>query len=194
MNTSYYCEEELKCMGFKEFGSNVKISRNCKFYGADKMRIGSNVRIDDFCIFSGNIELGNNVHIAVFNSVFAGNTGVILNDFCGLSSRCAIYAESDDYSGKYLTNPTVSVKYKGIVKGKVVLGRHVIVGTGSTILPGVCIGDGSAIGSMSLVTKSLEPWGIYVGVPVKYIKERSKELLVLENKLVCETSEENFTK
>ncbi|WP_242838663.1 hypothetical protein [Lachnobacterium bovis] len=33
-----------------------------------------------------------------------------------------------------------------------------------------------------LVTKSLDEWGIYVGIPCKYKKERSKKLLELEKK------------
>jgi galactoside O-acetyltransferase len=184
MATSFYSENELKEIGFKQVGTNVLISRNAKIYGASKMVIGNNVRIDDFCVLSGKIELGNYIHIAVFSAIFAGDTGVKMNDFSGLSSRCVIYAESDDYSGEHLTNPTVDEKYLGLVCGKVELGRHVILGSGVTILPNVIIGEGSAVGSMSLVNKSLEPWGIYAGVPCKYKKERSKKLLELENELM----------
>ena len=100
-----------------------------------------------------------------------------------MSSRCVIYAESDDYSGSHLTNPTVPEKYLGIVSGKVELGKHVILGSGTTILPGVCIGEGTAVGSMSLVNRSLDEWGIYAGIPCKYKKEREKKLLELEKEL-----------
>jgi acetyltransferase-like isoleucine patch superfamily enzyme len=63
------------------------------------------------------------------------------------------------------------------------LGKHVIVGTGSTILPGVTIGEGAAIGAMSLVTKDIQPWKIAVGIPAKEIKERDRGLLQLEEHL-----------
>lgn len=182
MATSFYSEDELKKIGFKSYGKNVLISRNAQIYGASKMVIGNNVRIDDFCVLSGAIELGSNIHIAVFCGIFAGNTGVKMCDFSTLSSRCVIYAESDDYSGEHLTNPTIDEEYLERVSGKVELGRHVIVETGATILPGVSIGEGTAVGSMSLVTKSLDEWGIYVGIPCKYKKERSKKLLELEKK------------
>ena len=184
MATSFYSEEELKELGFKSYGKNVLISRNAQLYGTSKMVIGSNVRIDDFCVLSGAIELGDNIHIAVFSGIFAGNTGVKMCDFSGLSSRCVIYAESDDYSGEHLTNPTIDEKYLGLISGKVELGRHVILGSGTTILPGVSIGEGTAVGSMSLVNKSLDEWGIYAGVPCKYKKARSKKLLELEKEFI----------
>ena len=64
MKTSFYNEEELKEIGLKVYGKNVLISRNATIYGADKISIGDNVRIDDFCILSGNISLGSYIHIA----------------------------------------------------------------------------------------------------------------------------------
>lgn len=109
-----------------------------------------------------------------------------MQDFSGLSSRCVIYAESDDYSGKTLTNPTVPEEYQELIEGKVILRKHVIIGSGTTILPGVEIGEGSAVGSMSLVNKTLDAWGIYAGIPCQYKKERSKKLLEAEMKLVSE--------
>lgn len=186
MTTSFYSEDELKKIGFKSYGKNFLLSKNTQIYGASNMVIGDNVRIDDFCIISGKITIGNYVHIAASCTVFAGNTGVVLEDFTGLSSRSAIYAESDDYSGEYLTNPTVDKKYKNIIKGQVLIGKHVVIGTGSTVLPGVSIGEGSSVGSMSLVNKSLDPWGIFAGIPCKYLKKRSEKLLELEQQFLAE--------
>ena len=182
MASSYYSEEELKSIGFKSFGKNVLLSRNTQIYGASKMTVGNNVRIDDFCVLSGAIEIGNNVHIAVFCCIFAGNTGVKLENYSAISSRSAIYAESDDYSGEYLTNPTVDKEFLHIISAKVELGKHVLIGSGSTILPGVTIGEGTAVGSMSLVNRPLDAWGIYVGIPCRYLKARSKKILELEKK------------
>lgn len=177
---SFYSYEELKSLGFKKIGSNVNISRKTSIYGAEKMSIGNNVRIDDFCLLSGNIEIGNNVHIAAYVSVFAGNTGIILKDFVGISSRSVVYAESDDYSGEFLTNPTVPLEYKNIQCGKVIFEKHSLVGTGCTVLPGVIVGEGASIGAMSLINKNVDSWTINIGVPVRKIKERSKKLLDLE--------------
>jgi galactoside O-acetyltransferase len=62
----------------------------------------------------------------------------------------------------------------------VTLERHVIVGANAVILPGVTIGEGSAVGALSLVNTSLPPWGIYAGTPARKINDRSRRLLDLE--------------
>lgn len=184
--TSFYTEEELKSIGFKEYGTNVLISRKASIYGAENIVVGNNVRIDDFCILSGNIILKNNIHIAAYCALFGGTEGIVLEDFAGLSSRCVIYAESDDYMGNYLTNPTITEKYRKVEGGRVVLSKHVIVGTGTSIMPSVFIGEGVSIGSMSFVSKSLDAWGIYAGCPCRKIKERSRKLLALEQEYLEE--------
>lgn len=181
---SFYSQEELKKIGFKSLGQNILISRKASVYGAKNISIGNNVRIDDFCILSGKITLGNHIHISAYSSIFAGNAGVEFKDFVTFSSRCVVYAVSDDYSGKYMTNPMLPDKYINVIEKKVVLNKHCIVGTNSTILPGVELAEGVSIGAMSLVNKSLPAWGIYVGIPVKKIKERSKQLLELEKEFL----------
>ena len=84
---------------------------------------------------------------------------------------------SDDYSGQSLTNPTIPKEFLNIKKKSVNIGKHVIVGSGSVILPDVSIGEGSCIGALSLVNKSLESWNMYFGSPVKnrQTKKRSSK-------------------
>ena len=185
--SSFYTEDELKAIGFASVGRNVLISRKASIYYPQKINIGNNVRIDDFCILSGKITIGNYIHIAAQTLMFAGKAGIEMHDFSGTSSKVAIYAESDDYSGSYMSNPTVPDKFRSIISKKVTLERHVLVGVACVILPGVTLGEGSSFGAMSLINKSSESWSIYVGTPAKKIKERSKELLKLEDKLLSET-------
>ena len=176
---SFYTEDELKNIGLKRYGANVLISRFANIYSPETIEVGDNVRIDDFCILSGNIKIANNVHISVGCYLFAGDVGIEIDDYSGISSRSAVYAISDDYSGDFLTNPTVLSKYRNIINSKVTLKKYSIVGSGSTILPGSIIEEGVAIGAMSLVKGKTEPWSIYCGIPCKKIKERSKKLLEL---------------
>lgn len=180
---SFYSLEELKEIGFKSIGDNVLISKKCSIYSAKDITIGDNVRIDDFCILSGKIVLGNYIHIAAYCGLYGGSEGIEMKDFSGLSSRCVIYALSDDYSGEAMTNPMVSNEYRNVVSKKVSIEKHVVVGTNSTVLPGVTIGEGSSIGACSLITRNCEEWGIYVGIPAKKIKNRSKKILELEKKM-----------
>lgn len=177
---SFLSETELMSLGLKKVGQNVKISRHASLYAPCDISIGNNVRIDDFCILSGDITLGNNIHIAAGCFLFAGDAGIEIQDFSTTSSRVVVYAISDDYSGATMTNPTIPDEFKNIQKEKVIIHRHVIVGTSTVILPGVSIGEGCAVGSTSLVTKSLPEWTICFGTPAKPMKERKRDLLALE--------------
>ena len=173
-------DDDLKRMSFKSLGQNVLISDKASIYNPEEIEIGDHSRVDDFCVISGKVSIGRNVHIAVFCNVAGGDKGVTLEDFSGLAYGCHVFSQSDDYSGGTLTNPTVPDRYKKITKKPVVIGRHSIVGTMSIIFPGVVLAEGTSVGSSSMVTKSTEEWSIYVGNPAKRIKARKRDLLALE--------------
>ena len=183
---SFYNEEELKTIGFASIGKNVKLSRKVSIYIPEKIRIGDNTRIDDFCILSGNLNIGRYVHIAASCLLFGGNDGIVFEDYTGLSSRSAVYAESDDYSGLYFTNPTLPAKYRHGIGGGEIIKKHAIIGSGCTVLPNVVIGEGTAIGSMSLVNKSQDDWSVCIGIPCKRIKDRERGLIQLEKEFIKE--------
>jgi acetyltransferase-like isoleucine patch superfamily enzyme len=181
---------QIEVLGFASVGQNVKISDRASFYGSNRIHIGNNVRIDDFCVLAagiGGIHIGNFVHIGVGSSLI-GAGEITLEDFSGLSSRVSIYSSSDDYSGSTLTNPTVSDAYKNVHHAAVSVGRHVIVGSGSVILPGIRLEEGVAIGALSLVTKKCLAFGVYAGNPAKRIKERKRDLLELERRFIAATT------
>ncbi|AVJ55270.1 galactoside O-acetyltransferase [Idiomarina sp. OT37-5b] len=179
---AFLTQSELNEIGFKSLGSKVLISDKASIYNPANISVGSNVRIDDFCVISAGVEginIGSNIHIAVFTSII-GAGKVTLSDFCNISSRVSIYSSNDDYSGQSMTNPTIPNEYKNVRVAPVYVGRHSIIGSGSVILPGVTLGDGVAIGALSLVNKNCEDFKVYSGVPAKYLKERKKNLLKLE--------------
>lgn len=189
MKDNFYSNEELRNLNFKILGKNVFISRKASIYSAPQISIGNNVRIDDFCILSGKITLGNYIHIAAYSALYGGNYGIEIHDFSNISSKNSIYALSDDYSGGSMTNPMIPDKYKKIHGEKVVIKKHVIIGSGCVILPGVVLGEGSSFGAMTLINKSSEAWTINAGIPFKKIKDRSKEILNLEEQFVKEVVE-----
>lgn len=173
-------------LGFSSVGDDVKISDKASFYGNARIELGANVRIDDYCVLSAGehgIHIGQHVHIAVYSSLI-GAGKIWLSDFCNISSRVSIYSSNDDYSGSKMTNPTVPSLYTGVTNADVFLGKHVIVGSGSVILPGVILEDGVAVGALSLVNKNCAAFGIYAGNPVRRIKERRSDLLELEQQFM----------
>lgn len=184
---SFHSPDALREMGFLSVGEHVKVSTRASIYGASRISLGAHSRIDDFCVLSageGGIQIGRNVHIAVMSSLI-GKGRMVLQDFCNLSSRVSIYSSSDDYSGESMTNPTIPEAFTQVDHRPVALKRHVIIGSGSVILPGVTIGEGSAVGALCLVAKDLEPFGIYAGSPLKRIKERSQRFLDLEKRYLA---------
>ena len=180
----------LEGMGFAALGRNVMISERASLFRCANISIGDNVRIDDFCVLSagdGGIHIGNHVHVAVYTSLI-GRGRITLDDFCNLSSRVSIYSSSDDYSGATMTNPTVPARYTGVTHADVHVGRHVIIGCGSVVLPGVRLEEGVAVGALSLVKDSCAPFGIYAGNPARRVRERQQDLLALERRFLAEQS------
>ncbi len=185
---AFLTELQLNEIGFYALGSNVLISDKASIYGASRIIIGNNVRIDDFCVLSageGGIEIGNYIHIAIYSSLI-GAAKIKISDFSNLSSKVAIYSSNDDYSGAYMTNPMVPIKYTNVTHEDVTLGKHVIIGCGSVVLPGVTLYEGAAVGALSLVNKDCEEFGVYVGSPAKKIKERKRNLLDCEKIFLSE--------
>ena len=185
----YFQSEELVGMGFESVGENVKIAKNCTLVGLDKISLGNNIQIDENVFIAANagpLHIGDYVHIGGASHLSCAG-GITISDFCGLSQGVRIYSATDDYTGFSLTNATVPEKYKNVKIAPVFLGRHVLIGSGCVILPGVQIGIGSSVGALSLVTVSLKEWGVYFGAPAKRIKARSQKLLELEKRLLQET-------
>jgi len=83
-----------------------------------------------------------------------------------------------------MTNPMIPDEYTNVVYADVTIGKHVIVGSGTVILPGVTLEEGVAVGALSLVSKKCHAFGIYSGVPAKRIKERKRDLLDLERRFL----------
>lgn len=175
-NSSFFSESELKAIGFLKYGKNVLVSRKASIYNPEQMVLGDNIRIDDFCILSGNIKLGSYIHISAYTCLIGGTKGIVLQDFVTVSSRCAVYAVSDDFSGEHLNNSMIPTAYRRVIEGQVILEDYVSVGTGSIILPGVKLEEGVAVGAMSFVKHTLERWKIYVGAPCRYVKDRNQNM------------------
>lgn len=182
MKTSFYTGKELKKIGLKSYGKNVLISKKASIYGAENINIGNNVRIDDFCILSGNVSIGSYVHIAAYCALY-GTKGIVLKNFSGLSAKVIIYSQIDNFNGEYMVGPVVSSKFTNVTGGKVILNKFVQIGAGSIILPNLVLGEGAAVGAMCLVNKNLDEWTINVGIPIKFIKKRNKDILKLEKQL-----------
>ena len=178
-------DHALHELGFASVGKEVKIHPSAILVSIENIHIGNHSRIDAYTIITASspVRIGAYVHIGA-GCYLAGGGGITVDDLSTLSQGVKIYSINDDYSGASLTNPTVPSIYKLVKEAPVHLGRHVIVGAGSVVLPGVNIAEGSAIGALSLVSQATAPWGIYGGTPTRRLKERRRDLLAVEKRFL----------
>jgi len=188
MNPGYYSENDLRNFGIKQVGRNVRVAKNCTLIGPENVSIGNNVRIDGYCTIvasgEGLLHLGSYIHIGAYCLLSAGS-GIDIKDFAGLSHGVQVYSRTDDYSGNSMTNPMVPEEFTDVTRGKVTINRHVIVGASTVILPKCQLAEGCSVGALSLISKSLDPWGVYFGTPAKRLKDRSQNVLQLEQEFLA---------
>lgn len=100
-----------------------------------------------------NLKLGKNFDIGSFVYINS-NFGVEIQDNVQVGSHCSIYSHS-----------TIDNK-----KGNVVLKKNCKIGTHSTIMPGITIGENSVVAAYSFVTKNIPKNQIWYGVPARKLK------------------------
>lgn len=142
----------------------VKLFEYTKIIGIENIDFGKYVILDDYVLIYAKekIKIGNHVHIASFTSISGGGE-LIMEDFAAISSGCRIVTGTDDFKADGFGNSTVSNEFRNVTIEKIKISKFAIIGGNSVILPGVTIGEGASVGAGSVVTKNLEPWGIYVG-------------------------------
>jgi len=188
MGISYAADELSELLG--SCGTNVSIHRSVEMFFPKRIHVGSNVRIDCFCLLSAGLEgiyLGDHVHVAAGFYLFGGGGVIRMESFSGISARVSIYTSNDDYTEGYLTGPTVPMKYRKVREGPVTLSRHAIVGAGSVLMPGVRLGLASSVGALSFVSRDVPDFAIVVGKPARLIGHRPQRILEREAELMAES-------
>lgn len=171
-------------------GSQVNIHPTVQLFNPRQIFIGDNVRIDCFCVISAGekgVHIGNHVHLAAGVYIFGSGGKVALEDFSGLSSRVSVYTGTDDFSEGFLTGPTVPDAYRKVRQGDVTIRKHVIVGSGTVIMPDVEVGLAAAVGALSFIRKNVQDFDIVAGNPPRVIGRRNPQILDLEKKFLEES-------
>jgi dTDP-4-amino-4,6-dideoxy-D-glucose acyltransferase len=186
-NAEFLSIEELEAKGVTDASTrNLLIHKTCVIVDFGRIRFGRNIRIDPYCIITcAELHLGDHIHIAA-GVTFTGRGAIRMDDFSAISNQSLVYSSNDDYSGEYLTNPTVPARYTNVVSQDVTFGRHALLGARCTVLPGAVIEDGVSVGVGSLIKDRLQAWTVYVGVPARPLRERSRKCLELEAQLRAE--------
>jgi acetyltransferase-like isoleucine patch superfamily enzyme len=102
--------------------------------------------------------LGSDTDIGAFSYINALH-GVVIKDKVQIGSHCSVYSAS-----------TIDDSY-----GKIILKYNCRIGSHSTILPGVSIGENSIIGAHSLVNKDIPDNVVALGVPAKVVRKLNND-------------------
>lgn len=139
------------------FGRNPYIGWSVYMTAKNSISIGDNFYIGKYSQIECDAIIGNNVMLANF----VGIVGKYDHNYqqIGVPTRLASKIRDKDYSWKGLTS-------------KVIIEDDVWIGFGSIIVSGVKVCRGSIIAAGSVVTKDVDPYSIYGGIPAKKISNR----------------------
>ena len=168
-----------KIWPFAERGIDVTICEPVCILGPERVHLKNRVMLGEFCFLAGGmgLHIGNFVHVAPHVTVSGGGY-CVLEDFVSVCAGVRIVTGTDDVNGEGLPGPMVPAGLRAIYRSYVHCGRHAFIGTGAILLPGVSIGEGAVVGAGSVVTRDLEPWGIYLGSPARRVRERKREKIL----------------
>lgn len=169
MENIFFNKKDLKYCG-----ENVIIGKTVRIRKPEECVIGDNTIIDDFAYISCGITIGKNCHIASHVSISGGAGSFFMDDYSTISNHCSVHCASSDYGEVSLDLPSVPVEMQfGGTVGIVRIGKYVTIGAHSCILPNVNIPDGLACGAYTLLKPiDYKSWGLYTGIPAKFLKTR----------------------
>ena len=175
MNKTYIHETAIVDAGAK-IGEGTKVWHFCHVMGTAE--IGKNSVLGQNVFVGNNVKLGNNVKVQNNVSVYEG-----------------VVCEDDVFLGPSMVftnviNPRSSVNRKQEFK-KTLVKKGTTIGANATIVCGVTLGEYCFIGAGAVITKSVKPFALMVGVPAKQKGWVSESGNILSEDLVCpETNEE----
>lgn len=148
------------------------VSKIIKFYQKfkyRKMRCGLNVNLGIYTKVMNpqNVVIGDNSYINSGNIHAGKHCKIVIGQNCCISYNVFIRTTTHNYLRK-----DKLIKDQGIYEKDIIIEDDCWIGSGVTILPGVHIEQGVVVGSGSVVTKNLESYCVYAGIPAKKIKTR----------------------
>ncbi|MGI0484479.1 acyltransferase [Pantanalinema rosaneae CENA516] len=165
----------------RSVGEDVYISSNVEIRRPHLVSVGSHIAIDSGFYITTQAQLEDYIHIAPYVTVIGGVNGLLkMGNFTNISVGGKIICGSDEFLGAGLvTAPGIPDEFRDtLVVEPVVFEDFANVGANVVIMPGVTLAEGSVVGACSLVTKTTEPWTIYIGTPAKPVKARSKDKMI----------------
>ncbi|MTH17533.1 CatB-related O-acetyltransferase [Flavobacterium sp. LC2016-01] len=175
-------ESKVQCSELIDVSAQVQFSEL-----RGKVKVGARSLINKV-LFDGNIIIGSNTTVNGPNTEFYSlDFPIKIGNFCSIARGTNIQEHNHDIN----CITTYFIKYRifndkygadAVSKGAIEIGNDVWIGTGSTILTGVKIGDGAVIAANAVVTNDIPPYAIAGGTPAKVLKYRFSPEII--NKLL----------
>lgn len=172
-----------KRLGFRciDFGArvkgNVKLGKGVYIASGAELVANGNEQIimgdDGFVLrgsmllpYGGKIVIGKNVGINLYCVIY-GMGGVTIGDNVMIATSCVIISANHNFG-----RIDIPMNLQGVTCEGIAIGNDVWLGARVSVLDGVEIGEGSVIGAGSVVSKSIPPYSVAVGVPARVIQHR----------------------
>lgn len=177
----FLTEMELADYGFLEIGTNVRIHERANIYGAEKIKLGNNIKIDQFVNITAtaNLTIEDYVHIPSFSHLSISFNSHI-GSFTSFGTGSKLITESGDMDGNYFNLPFLDIPLSMRVanmSGPIILEGFNLLAMNSCILPNCRLKTGAAVGMNSVVASDLDEWGFYLGTPARRLRNRSNKIL-----------------
>ena len=114
-------------------------------------------------------HVGQNVYVGDHVAIDFNHADLIyVDDYAHITDGCRLLCHQRNLRHYYKGDNAADLDYR---LGEIHIGKGVMLGMETMIMPGVTIGDGAIVGAYSLVTKDIPPYTIATGRPAKVVKE-----------------------
>jgi virginiamycin A acetyltransferase len=167
------------------FGWEIHGDESISYLGKSSINGDVSIEIGSQSYISGRCEIN-------------GNNNLVIGSYCSIASGAQFYTSNINHPTNFMTtfnlhsNSRIVAEAKNVnlpnfnneierlkqLNSSITIGNDVWIGRSVSIMPGVIISDGCVVGANSLVTKKLEPFGVYAGTPAKLIRYRFRPEII----------------
>lgn len=168
-----YSEEEYGQVSFwrviKQFFANIRGKFLCNMMDWAILEPFAPRKLRPWILKRLGCHVGKDVFVGDHVRVDTGHADLIyIDDHAHLTGGCRLLCHQRDLRHYRKGDDAAKLPYR---LGEIHVGKGVMVGMETLIMPGVTIGDGAIVGAYSLVTKDIPAWTIATGRPAKVVKE-----------------------
>ena len=178
-----------------DIGSDCFIERNARLLVPRRIFFGNRVMLGQGCLLDANtpqgrIELQDDVRLSRECYIVTGKGEVLIGPMSRIGHRCLMYGTRGIHIGRdaLLANDVqlicgnhtfahrdLPIRAQPVAGAPIVIEDDVWLGASVIVLGGTTIGKGCVVGAGAIVTRSLPPYSIAMGIPARVVGVRGEE-------------------